>query len=172
MRAMLLAAALCLAGVCLSGTLEAATALDEAGEGAISKLPLPRFVSLGSGEVNVRTGPGPKHPIIWVFQRRGLPVEVVAEYEFYRKIRDSDGAEGWVHKNMLSGKRTAIITGSVRGLLQAPERTAGTVLFAEPGVQGRVLACRDRWCELEVAGRRGFAEKGWLYGVYPTEQIE
>ncbi|MEH6546060.1 MAG: SH3 domain-containing protein, partial [Sneathiella sp.] len=73
-------------------------------------MPLPRFVSLSSNKVNVRTGPGTRYPITWVFVRRGWPVEVIAEYELWRRIRDVDGSTGWVHKGLLSSRRTLIIT--------------------------------------------------------------
>src|SRR5437660_12925684 len=71
--------------------------------------PLPRFASLRSDEVNVRTGPGTRYPVDWVFKRKGMPVEIVAEYENWRKIRDWQGASGWVHQSLLTGKRGFII---------------------------------------------------------------
>src|SRR5579872_1021736 len=74
-----------------------------------SGLPVPRFVSLKSDEVNVRTGPGTRYPIQWVYRRAGLPVEVIEEYDVWRKIRDSEGTAGWVHKTMIDGKRNIMI---------------------------------------------------------------
>ena len=74
-------------------------------------LPLPRFVSLGAEEVHVRAGPGQKYPIRWTYSRQGLPVEIVLEFENWRKIRDHEGQEGWVYHTLLSGARTAMIEG-------------------------------------------------------------
>src|ERR1700740_2819311 len=74
-----------------------------------SGLPIPRFATLKSDEVNVRTGRGPRYPIDWVFKRKGMPVEIVAEYENFRKIRDWQGASGWVHQALLTGKGGFII---------------------------------------------------------------
>src|SRR5258706_546116 len=76
-----------------------------------ASLPLPRFVSLKSEEANVRTGPGTRYPIQWVYHRAGMPVEIVEEYDLWRKIRDVEGTTGWVHKTMLAGNRTALIKG-------------------------------------------------------------
>jgi SH3-like domain-containing protein len=81
---------------------------------------LPRFVSLRASEVNLRTGPGIRYPIEWVFKRRDLPVEVVDEFESWRRIRDWEGTLGWVHQSMLRGRRTALVTGEPRVLRRAP----------------------------------------------------
>jgi SH3-like domain-containing protein len=145
---------------------------NEDAEGTTSGLPLPRFVSLGADRVNVRTGPGERYPITWVYVRRALPVEVIAEFELYRKIRDQEGAEGWVHKRLLSGRRSVLVTGTIQPLYRIADRHAPIVLQAEPGVQGRLLSAKGDWCELEIAGRRGFIERKYLYGVLPNETFE
>lgn len=145
---------------------------EDSRRGSATGLPVPRFVALGSSEVNVRTGPGNQYPIAWVYQRRGLPVEIVAEFEYYRKVRDRDGAEGWVHKNLLSGRRTALVVGQVRALNRDPDPGAPPVMFAEPGVQGRLKSCRNDWCEMEISGRSGFIPRQHVYGVYPGESFD
>ena len=99
-----------------------------------SGLPLPRFASLRAGEVNVRTGPGVQYPVDWVFQRQGLPVEVIAEYRTWRKIRDWQGTQGWVHQSLLAGKRTVIVIGGQRALHAKPEPDAKAVAQLEAGV--------------------------------------
>jgi SH3-like domain-containing protein len=144
------------------------------GTGAMeSGLKLPRFVSLNSAKVNVRAGPGVRYPITLQFVRRGLPVEVVAEFEYWRKIRDQDGAEGWVHKSLLSGRRTVVVSGNtVRQLLRKPEFNAEVVARMESGVQARLLACKGEWCQLEVGSWRGFLPRDQIWGVYPDETFE
>lgn len=139
-------------------------------KGADSGLPLPRFVSLAAEKVNARTGPGSRYPIAWQYQRRGLPVEVVAEYEYWRRIRDHDGTETWVHKNLTSGKRYAVIEGGVRALYRKPDIDADVLLTAESGVQARLRKCPDAmWCQVEIAGTKGWMPRGWLWGLYPGE---
>jgi SH3-like domain-containing protein len=144
----------------------------EPGKGSNSGLPLPRFVSLGSDKVNVRAGPGDRYPIIWQFVRRHVPVEITAEFEYWRRIRDQDGAEGWVHKNLLSGRRYALVTGGIRNFYGEPTREAEVVAQAETGVQGRLLACKGPWCRMDVGGNRGWIPRAQLWGVYADETIE
>ncbi len=137
--------------------------------GAESSLPVPRFVSLRSDEVNVRTGPGVRYPIDWVFQRKTMPVEVLAEVETWRKIRTIDGTEGWVHQSMLTGRRTAIVLGEVRTLRKKNDAEAAPVALLEPGVIGALLECRTAWCRLEVAGQKGWLPRDQVWGVLPAE---
>jgi SH3-like domain-containing protein len=142
-------------------------------KGADSGLPLPRFVSLAADKVNARTGPGSRYPIAWQYQRRGLPVEVVAEYEYWRRIRDHDGTETWVHKNLTSGKRYAVVEGGVRALFRKPNADTEVLLTAEAGVQARLRKCPDAmWCQVEIAGTRGWMPRGWLWGIYPAETFD
>ncbi len=176
--------ALFLAAACAVGPVSAVQAADaappkraerpppEPGKGSNTGLPVPRFVSLGSDKVNVRSGPGDRYPIVWQFVRRGLPVEITAEFEYWRRIRDQDGAEGWVHKNLLSGRRFALIAGGIRNLHDDPSQDSTVVMQAEPGVQGRLLNCKDSWCRMEVNGRRGWLPRMQLWGVYADETIE
>jgi len=129
---------------------------------------LPRFVSLRADKVNVRVGPGVRYPINWVYVRKGLPVEVLAEFELWRKVRDRDGVEGWVHKSLLSGGRSAIVTGGIQTLYR---QAGGTipVLRVETGVQGQLRACTKSHCRLRIAGSDGWIDRRRIWGVYPNE---
>jgi len=138
-----------------------------------SGLPVPRFVSLKSEEVNVRTGPGMRYPIQWVYRRAGMPVEVIDEYDLWRRIRDVEGVTGWVHKSMLDGKRTAMIKGKEARVMRIdPEPGAKPMLKAEPMVTGRLLECQPEWCRIQVTGRKGWVEKKYLWGVYAEEVFD
>src|SRR5579862_3380664 len=86
-----------------------------------SGLPLPRFASLRSDEVNLRSGPGVRYPVDWIYTRRDLPVEVIAEFDTWRKIRDWQGTEGWVHQSFLSARRMVVVTGERRRLRADPD---------------------------------------------------
>jgi SH3-like domain-containing protein len=135
-------------------------------------LPVPRFVSLRSAEVNVRTGPGTRYPVEWVFVRRDIPVEITAEFDTWRRIRDWEGTEGWVHQSMLSGKRHLVIIGDIRTLRRSASGSAAAVARVEPGVIGRLLRCPDEWCEVELDGNKGWMLRTDMWGVYPREKIE
>jgi SH3-like domain-containing protein len=141
-------------------------------QGRTDALPIPRYVSLKSDEVNVRTGPGVQYPIEWVFTRRHLPVEVIEQYEYWRKVRDVEGTTGWVHNSTLTGKRYALVTGEVRTLRRKPELSAPEAARLEPGVIGQILECEGAFCRLEAGGVKGWLARTEFWGVYPNEQIK
>jgi SH3-like domain-containing protein len=119
----------------------------------------------------MRVGPGTRYSINWVYRRDGLPVEIIQEFDQWREIRDSEGTVGWVHKQMLQGRRTAVITAGIGVLRRAPEDHAGPILRAEAGVVGQMLECEKDWCRMQVAGRKGWIEKSHIWGVYPKEEF-
>jgi SH3-like domain-containing protein len=139
--------------------------------GAEKRLPLPRFAALRSDQVNLRAGPGDRYPIEWVFTRKELPVEIVQEFEHWRKIRDSEGTEGWVHQRMLVGKRSVVVTGETRPLYAKPDPGAAVVARAEPGVIARLLECEGAWCRIEAQKIEGWLPRDQIWGVYPTEKV-
>jgi len=143
--------------------------------GPVSGLPLPRFVSLKSDRVNVRSGPNKDHDVAWVFTHGGLPVEITAEFENWRRVRDWEGAEGWVYHSLLSGRRTALVS------LKAPDELASlheqansqSPLSArlQTGVQAEVRECSGTWCRISGKDFEGWIEQSRLFGVYPGEKI-
>ncbi len=139
---------------------------------AQADLPLPRFVSLRSAEVNLRAGPGIRFPIEWVFVRRGMPVEVIAHDDTWRKIRDHQGVEGWVHQQGLTGRRTALVAGTIRTLHRRADRASPVIATLDPGVLLSLQECKKGWCRAEVEGRRGWIVATEVWGVYPGEEFE
>jgi SH3-like domain-containing protein len=141
-----------------------------------SGLPLPRFVSLKAERVNVRRGPSSEHDVAWVFQRKGLPVEIVAEFDNWRRIRDSDGAEGWVYQSMLSGRRTGVVApwrkDDALPLRTDPEAGSGLVAKFKPGVLTTIEKCTGQWCDISAGGYEGWIEQRMLWGVYPGEAVD
>jgi SH3-like domain-containing protein len=135
-------------------------------------LPVPRFVTLGTDEVNVRTGPGIRYPIKFILKKDSLPVEIIKEFDVWRQIRSMEGDEGWVHKSLLSGKRAVIIKGRIRTLLQAPDEGTRPVVKLEPGVIAGLDRCDKEWCYLRVASYKGWMKRENLWGVYPDEKFE
>ena len=137
--------------------------------GTVTNLPLPRYVSIKTGEANVRRGPSLTHRIDWVFQRRHLPVEITAEYGHWRRVRDREGAGGWVHYSLLSGVRYVEITGSDTALHRDPESNSLLVARAEPGVVARLGDCNMVWCRVTADGITGWVRKEDLWGVEAGE---
>ncbi len=159
------------------GTVAAAPAGQETARGA-SGLPLPRFVSLKSGRVNSRIGPGVNYSVDWLYLKSGLPMEIVQEYDNWRRVRDADGSEGWINQSLLSGRRTAIAAPWQRGkdaritLLAEPDTDARTLAFLEPGVIGEIKVCTGDWCEMTFDGQTGWINQSLVWGAYPGEVVE
>jgi SH3-like domain-containing protein len=141
-------------------------------EPSVSGLPIPRFVSLRADEVNVRTGPGSRYPVEWIYQRRNMPVEVIAEFDVWRRVRDWQGTEGWVNKAMLSSRRTVIVVGEVRALRRDHMQAAAAVARVEPGVIARILKCDGEWCKVEAGGYEGWIQRTEIWGTHTDETIE
>ncbi len=136
-----------------------------------SGLPIPRFATIRADETNVRTGPGSRYPIDWVFKRKGMPVEIVGEYENYRKIRDWQGAGGWVHGSLLTGKRYVIVTTANAPLRKTPSINATEVAKMGVEVIAQVKSCAGDWCRVQAGGHIGWIERRHVWGVYKGEVV-
>jgi SH3-like domain-containing protein len=143
-----------------------------------SGLPLPRFVSLKSGRVNSRIGPGVNYAVDWMYLKPGLPMEIIQEYDNWRRVRDPDGAEGWVNQSLLSGRRTAIAAPWQKGkdakinLLSDPDANSRTLAIVEPGVIGTIRSCNGEWCEMTFDGHTGWISQSLVWGAYPGELVK
>jgi SH3-like domain-containing protein len=160
-----------------------AQAAPEPSIGKATGLPVPRYVSLKTDRVNLREGPSKDHRTLWVFQRAGLPVEITAEFETWRRIRDAEGTEGWVLHSLLSGRRTALVTSPTKGagqplpLYERADERADVVARLQPGVIANVRQCTGAWCRIIVVNPKerdftGFVRQDRLWGVYPNETLE
>lgn len=147
----------------------AGVALASETVGQVTHLPLPRYVSLKTTEGNVRRGPSLSHRIDWVFKRRNMPLEITDEFGHWRRVRDLDGAGGWMHYSLLSGVRTVIVREDMVSLAMKPEDGATANARAEAGVIARLGECTPDWCRISADGRRGWVRKSALWGVQPDE---
>jgi len=144
--------------------------------GVATGLPVPRYVSLKTDRVNLREGPSKEHATTWVFQRAGLPVEITAEFETWRKVRDSEGSEGWVLHSLLSGRRTALVAPWKKGetfkIFARAGESADLAATLQSGVIGNIRTCDGAWCLIDGEGFKGYIKQSDLWGVYPNEKIE
>lgn len=142
-----------------------------------SGLPVPRFVSLKSDKVNMHIGPAKTYEVKWLYQRAGLPVEIIAEFETWRRIRDAEGTEGWVYHSLLSGRRTGMVTTRAANdlvpLYEKPDDKGAVTARLERGVIASVKRCSgEGWCYVTGRGFEGYVQQTRLWGVYPNEKVD
>ena len=168
------------AAIALLGLLAAAptpAAAIEQMVGSVTKMPIPRFVSLRASVTNLREGPSVDHRISWVFHRAGQPVEVVAEFDIWRRVRDSDGSEGWVMARTLSSRRTAVVLPWSKDetplpLYDSDSEKSAVVARIQPNVLASIEECTGTWCHIEGAGYNGWMQQDKLWGAYPGEKVK
>lgn len=163
-----------LTAICVLATLATAAQGDAGGaeaalRGAVTNLPLPRFVSLKASEGNVRRGPSLEHRIDWVFRHRDMPLRVTAEFGHWRRVEDNEGQGGWIYYTLLSGVRTAMVEADGTALRSRPDAEAPVVAEAEAGVIGRLGECVPDWCRISAGGAKGWVAKAALWGVGKAE---
>jgi SH3-like domain-containing protein len=179
LNALRLVFALCLALLPIAEATAVAAAETPSG------LPLPRFVTTRSTPINVRVGPGMKYDVSWVYKVAGTPVEIIQEFDVWRKIRDVDGSEGWVHQNMLSGNRAGYVLPEANvervALRQASSPEAGIAAWVGPGFPVKLQSCEAGWCAViavdhppsgQVATYTGYLPEGDIWGVYRGESFD
>lgn len=174
------------AGLGSTVALASATALAQSPPGAgtvgpQSGLPLPRYASLKSDRVNMRSGPATDTPILWVFRRAGLPVEILKEVEGWRQVRDGEGTTGWVSSVLISNRRTVqIAPWDAKVAKEQPPTVelksdtstrAATMALLESGVIASLASCDGTWCRITAGDAKGYVEQKRLWGVYPTEIV-
>ncbi|MFN4155424.1 MAG: SH3 domain-containing protein [Paracoccaceae bacterium] len=141
-------------------------------KGAVTNLPLPRYVSLKTGEGNARRGPGLSHRIDWVFTRVGMPLKITAEHGHWRRVEDAEGLGGWVHYALLSGVRSVMVADEMATFYSRADTASLAAFQAERGVVARVISCKDGWCRVTVNKQRGWAPVSSLWGVTEDEVID
>ncbi len=140
--------------------------------GPETNLPLPRFVSMKASEGNARRGPSLTHRIDWVFKVKDQPLEITAEHGHWRRVRDREGAGGWIHYSLLSGARTALVEKDMLDMRAKPDETAMVVAHLERGVVAHIDECHLEWCRLKAGGYRGWVAKSHIWGVEASEVLE
>lgn len=158
------------------GVVPCALAAGDVAAGPVTGLPVPRFVSLKSDRVNVRAGPNKDQDVRWVYTRAGMPVEVTAEFENWRRIRDWEGAEGWVYHSLLSGRRSAVVVPKLNAelvpLYERADVQSAVVARLQSGVLGSLKVCDGHWCQFVGKNFSGWIQQERLWGAYPNEKVE
>lgn len=139
-------------------------------QSATEKLPLPRFACIRSKKVNIHVGPGKEYPTEWTFVRQDMPIEIIAEFDTWRQIRDHEGTTGWVHKSLLSGKRTGLVKEDQCKLRNKPEEEGKTIAILKENVILKLKECKSDWCRVDVNGHSGWLPRKSIWGVYDSEE--
>jgi SH3-like domain-containing protein len=142
--------------------------------GSVSKLPVPRFVSLRTDQVNFRAGPGFQYPINWIYQRDGLPVEIIGEFDVWRQVVAPDGGTGWVHMATIRARRGFFITVPQAILRDAPNPGGNTLARLDQGVSGLLLACQPTsdYCKASADNITGYLARADFWGAFPNEAVK
>ena len=156
----------------LSATSATSVSIKRDKVGETTDLPIPRYVSIAAGEANMRTGPGTRHPIAWVYEARNLPVKVIGEFDHWRRVEDVDGTRGWMHKTLLSGRRFAIVRGGIIKMYDTPNPGAPVVAKLEGGVLVRLLSCNASWCRVLIDQHTGHIRRTSLWGLLAEETFD
>jgi SH3-like domain-containing protein len=132
--------------------------------------PVPRFASLSRDQVYMREGPSYRHRILWVYRRKGMPVEIVSQFDVWRRVRDSEGTTGWVHSTMISETRTVLVTAKKPApVYRADDPRSQILALAQPGVVAKLETCTARRCEIDAEGTEGWIDKNNIWGVRAGE---
>jgi SH3-like domain-containing protein len=140
--------------------------------GPVTERPLPRYVSMKADTGNVRRGPGLTHRVDWIFRREDMPLQITAEYGNWRRVRDLDGATGWMHYTLLSGVRTVFVTKDYTPLRMLPDVGSEPNAYAEQGVIALLKECGVDWCRINADGNTGWVLKSELWGVDASEIVQ
>lgn len=135
---------------------------------SLNNLPLPRWATLASPEANLRTGPGKRYPIDWVLKKQDLPVEITQEFDNWRRVKEPNGADGWIHRSMLSGNRHAMLKTDAT-LYAQPSDDVRAVAKLQKGVITTLEQCQKTWCRMKIEHFEGWVPKKDIFGVYPDE---
>lgn len=142
-------------------------------KGTVTGAPVPRWATFRADEVNLRTGPGTRYPIEWLYHRRDLPVKIQREFEVWRLIEDQDGVKGWVHQATLTGRRGFVVKTADQTLRKSASDDGNPVALLKVGVVGRIRACdaKASWCDVEAGGYRGWIRRDKIWGIFADEAI-
>lgn len=143
-------------------------------KGSSTGSPLPRFATLRSDDVNLRSGPGTRYPIDWVYKRRDLPVVIEREFDMWRLVRDPDGVKGWVNQATLAPRRSGVVTGAEQMMRSDPSDGARAVAALKQGVVVRLRSCEatSDWCQVSVQDYRGWMRRTQFWGTLPGEAVQ
>lgn len=153
-------------GIWLCAVLMAAPVMAQTTYDTPSKQAIPRWASLKFSEANARSGPSRDNKILWTYRQKGLPVQIITETREWRMICDPDGGIAWVSKNLLSPRRSVIVTGTQSQELRTkPKDDARIKSHVRPRALAFLDKCRDDHCRVTIGRESGWLEQRTLWGT-------
>lgn len=133
---------------------------------------IPRFVSLKSNNINLRIGSSTNYPIILKYTKANLPIEIIDEFDVWRKTKDMYGNEGWILGSLLKGDRFAIIRNKDKILSELYSKPNGKIVGKIGNANiVKILNCLEEWCKIKYLQNKAWIKKDNIWGVYKDEEI-
>ncbi len=128
------------------------------------------MVSIASGTVNMRSGPGKKYAVKWEMDK-GYPLRVVGSKGNWLKVKDFENDEGWIYKKLVSRKPHLIVKvnkGSNKKfkLYEKPAAHSSTLGEAGPGTVFKVRQWSGEWVKVShKSGLQGWVKRSLLINI-------
>jgi SH3-like domain-containing protein len=123
-----------------------------------------RFISLRNDETNVRLGPSLDYPIKFVYKAKNIPIQVIGEYDNWYKIKDKDGEEGWLNRNLTIKKRHLLVIDGTQIIYRRNSVDSAPIFRVEEDVPLEFKKCDGEWCKVELNNKIGWIQKKVVYG--------
>jgi len=130
-----------------------------------------KYLSIRTSVANLRIGPSSSHPIAFVYEKKNMPVEVIDEFEVWRKVKDYQGDIGWIHLSQLSRKRTLLTMKD--GIVLFKNAT----IYSKPIIKignleaASIKKCIPNWCLVEIQQYKGWIQTDHVWGLENKEII-
>jgi SH3-like domain-containing protein len=115
--------------------------------------------SIGKDEVNVRSGPSLKNSILYKAPL-GYPIRIEKENGRWAYFRDWVDNRGWVHKDLVSNVRTAVVSVKKVNVRSGPGTRNRVVAEAGEGEIYKILRRKGDW--IQIGYYHGGESLGWV----------
>ena len=138
-------------------------------KGVVTGYDIPRFVSLKSDKINLRVGPSINYPINLTYIKKNYPIEIIDEFDVWRKVRDHKNNTGWIKKGLLKGDRF-ILTGLDNKNVKIFNYPDGIEIgIIKKNNILRLEKCLEDWCFISNQLIEGWITKDGIWGAYNKE---
>ncbi|MDF1614616.1 SH3 domain-containing protein [Desulfurivibrio dismutans] len=126
------------------------------------------YVSVQRDKINIRSGPGTDHEILWeVF--RDFPLKIVARQGDWAQIVDFEDDRGWIYTPLLDNEKRVIVRVDTANLRVGPGTNYEVKATVRYGVVFEPIERRQDWIKLQHSD----GTTGWMSTnlVWPSDII-